>query len=687
MAETPFIVACFFAIIMLILPAAWHIRARNASTLLYIFWSLVGNVIYFVNSLVWRGNIRNPAPVWCDISTKLVVGLSVGLPSASLCIQRRLYNASRLSTASGSASDRSRQTAIDLAIGLGIPALVMIVHYVVQGHRYDIFEDFGCWPTLYPTAIAIPLVLMWPLLMSTISIPYCVASYISFTRRRVEFQRYLAASSSTGLNTDRYMRLMALASTELVIVLPLNILSISSNLSHGLQPWVSWAHVHADWMRVSYFTRWMYTRNKKWYIEFSVARWAIPISGILFFLFFGLASEARKDYACAFDLLLRLFGVRSTRYDGSSSSKSRSLFDRFWKSDRGSSINASTLTNLPSPRSPNSKRAQRDTIPSFGNDFDVEHGTISSRLGMIAGSTELYERGITPSEESHARTMSGEEDVYDVLSRPALQIPDAVYSPPNLVRRDSYGFSTTQRGYGHRTRPSIARSEMSDDTICVSPTSLKGKGKHSRGDSLSGLLSGMASPTTPSSGHPKSPTTPLTATSVRSWDTMKPLPPTPGGSRPASQFTLLSAAPLAVDEQDEYLQAAMASSLDLQEPAAVYNQNTPPTITTSSSTIQRPTQDNQPARALPAAFIRHPLFESAEDGEASVYHTPAAEPRRLSVLSTSTIVDPQAVPIERIHSPTRLGSSHTTLTRSESTTRSPSSPKSKSTKSTTVTRL
>ena len=118
MAETPFIVACFVAIVMLLLPAAWHVRARNASTLLYIFWSLIGNTIYFINSLIWRGNIQNHAPVWCDISTscplsrvqltvfvgtKLVVGLSVGLPCASLCIQRRLYNASRLSTVSASA--------------------------------------------------------------------------------------------------------------------------------------------------------------------------------------------------------------------------------------------------------------------------------------------------------------------------------------------------------------------------------------------------------------------------------------------------------------------------------------------------------------------------------------------------------------------------------------------------------
>lgn len=67
MRELPFIIACGFATVLLLLPAPWHIRSKNSGTLLYIFWSLTGNVIYFVNAIVWNGNIRNPAPIWCDI--------------------------------------------------------------------------------------------------------------------------------------------------------------------------------------------------------------------------------------------------------------------------------------------------------------------------------------------------------------------------------------------------------------------------------------------------------------------------------------------------------------------------------------------------------------------------------------------------------------------------------------------
>lgn len=67
MRELPFTLGCGLAIICLLLPAAWHIRSKNSGTLLYLTWSLTGNLIYFVNAIVWAENIDNPAPIWCDI--------------------------------------------------------------------------------------------------------------------------------------------------------------------------------------------------------------------------------------------------------------------------------------------------------------------------------------------------------------------------------------------------------------------------------------------------------------------------------------------------------------------------------------------------------------------------------------------------------------------------------------------
>jgi pheromone a factor receptor len=79
------------SMLLILLPLPWHWSARNVGTLLYIAWSFTGSLVFFVNSIVWNGNLSNPTPVWCDISTKFMVGLGVAVPAVSLCINRRLY--------------------------------------------------------------------------------------------------------------------------------------------------------------------------------------------------------------------------------------------------------------------------------------------------------------------------------------------------------------------------------------------------------------------------------------------------------------------------------------------------------------------------------------------------------------------------------------------------------------------
>lgn len=74
------------------------------------FWAGFASLIQFVNSVVWNGTAENLAPLWCDIcesqtllsrswldagnflATKFVIGAGVGIPAASLSINRRLYN-------------------------------------------------------------------------------------------------------------------------------------------------------------------------------------------------------------------------------------------------------------------------------------------------------------------------------------------------------------------------------------------------------------------------------------------------------------------------------------------------------------------------------------------------------------------------------------------------------------------
>ena len=57
----------FLGFVLSLIPLRWHIQAWNSGTCAFMLWTATACLISFVNSLIWVGNINNPAPVWCDI--------------------------------------------------------------------------------------------------------------------------------------------------------------------------------------------------------------------------------------------------------------------------------------------------------------------------------------------------------------------------------------------------------------------------------------------------------------------------------------------------------------------------------------------------------------------------------------------------------------------------------------------
>lgn len=68
-------------------------------------WVSLGCVVYTVDAIIWNGNLSNPAPIWCDISTKIQLGVSIALPAVSLCINRRLFNIATMKYASATSRE------------------------------------------------------------------------------------------------------------------------------------------------------------------------------------------------------------------------------------------------------------------------------------------------------------------------------------------------------------------------------------------------------------------------------------------------------------------------------------------------------------------------------------------------------------------------------------------------------
>jgi len=122
-ANHAFTVFSLFAFTSASVPLTWHLTEAsswNAGTCLFIFWSGFSSLVWFVNSIVWDGNIVNWTPAWCDIcefrslpkcffflrvlggalklvpcalhvATRVAIATAVGIPASMLVIQRRLY--------------------------------------------------------------------------------------------------------------------------------------------------------------------------------------------------------------------------------------------------------------------------------------------------------------------------------------------------------------------------------------------------------------------------------------------------------------------------------------------------------------------------------------------------------------------------------------------------------------------
>ncbi|KAK7680870.1 hypothetical protein QCA50_016180 [Cerrena zonata] len=292
-------IVSFIGLVLSLVPLPWHLQAWNSGTCFFMMWTALASLNKFVNSVVWAGNAIDSAPAWCEISTRITIGVSIGIPAASLCINRRLYKIARVSAVTISRAEKRRAVIIDTLICIVFPCICMALAYIVQGHRYDIFEDLGCRPAIFNTVPAYFLVSMWPIVIGSISAVYCILSLRALLARQAQFNQFLSAGSS--LTMSRYLRLMALAFTDLCLTVPLGIYQVCSNAVGGdVEPWRGWADAHFNFNRVGQFPAGMWRADRNVEIPLELDRWIVPCCAFIFFAYFGFAEEARRNYVNAY---------------------------------------------------------------------------------------------------------------------------------------------------------------------------------------------------------------------------------------------------------------------------------------------------------------------------------------------------------------------------------------------------
>ncbi|KAI1782019.1 pheromone A receptor-domain-containing protein [Ganoderma leucocontextum] len=298
-AELPYV--AFVAAFLVLVPLPWHWRSGNVATLAMVAWLFVINVIYGVDAIIWSHNVKITALVWCDITGKIIIGAQMALPAACMCISIHLAQVASVARVQNTGADKRRRMIIELLLCFGIPLLWMGLHYLVQGHRFDIIEFYGCRPNTY---ISIPgILLLWvpPLIYSLVTLVFSAIALKYFLQHRITFARYLENSNS-GLTASRYLRLMAMAFVEIIIT------TVSSSItlwftSLSLRPWTNFADVHYDFSRVATLPIVFAPRTITSY--YYVTWYIIPVSSLIFFVFFAFGQDAIREYSACFAWIRR----------------------------------------------------------------------------------------------------------------------------------------------------------------------------------------------------------------------------------------------------------------------------------------------------------------------------------------------------------------------------------------------
>ncbi|KAJ3505020.1 hypothetical protein NLJ89_g7634 [Agrocybe chaxingu] len=284
----------FIAAFSLIFPLPWHWRAGNVATLSIIGWLFVINMIYAVDAVIWANSVDIVVPVWCDITTKLIIGANFSLPAACLCICIHLEQVSSVRLARTSLSDKRRRQYFEALMCLGLPVIFMALHYVVQGHRFDIIENYGCRPSTYFSIPAIFIVWLPPILIAIGALVFAALALRHFMIRRLSFAAHLSSSNSS-LTPSRYLRLMVMSALQMFWSLVVTAYALWFTVTAvRIRPWTTWADVHSDWLRIDLFPA-LFTPP---FVEraFYVLWWLVPVSTFLFVGFFSFGKDATDEY-------------------------------------------------------------------------------------------------------------------------------------------------------------------------------------------------------------------------------------------------------------------------------------------------------------------------------------------------------------------------------------------------------
>jgi len=383
------------------------------------FWVGLSCLTFFVNSIVWDGNVFNWAPVWCDISSRVVLATNVAIPACALCIQRRLYHIVSDPSVTVTKAEKRRAVMVDSLIGLGLPIVAVILAYIVQTRRFDIFEEIGCYPATLNTALSLVLISSLPIILGCITAVYCSLNIWHFWRKRQTMKALLQASTGS-INLSRYIRLMILCGIDIVCTIPLGAWGLYNQMTLDVVvPWPGWKAVHANGSLVGQIPSALWRSDQNSITALELTRWSSVMCAIIFFIFFGFADEAKRNYSSALRSVAKRVGYTSFQPDLSAS----------WAYTRGSKTFG---------RRPMSEASLENVIlPVFEKEPQTPTSGKINPFGSPYGSTITVSTTYESDTKRPRSTTSSSEDAESIITPFTPTSATSLVPPPRVHNSDS----------------------------------------------------------------------------------------------------------------------------------------------------------------------------------------------------------------------------------------------------------
>ncbi|KZV62111.1 fungal pheromone STE3G-protein-coupled receptor [Peniophora sp. CONT] len=296
-------VACFIssAMLLLLLLTSFARQRWNLGLAFLCFWLFLENLTTAVNLIIWSDNADVKLYVYCDIVTHLQMIAFVVKPMATLIITRRLFLIASLQSVEAPSKAALPDPSVGSTIISGISSTLIVVQdYVNQGSRFQVKEVFGCTNAADFSIAEILLIESWSILPSIIASSVSARVALVFYRQRKDINRFLRSNGS-GVTRTSYLRILLLASIDVLLTLPIGIANTSLAIKSGLDQnlltvYPGWKLLHTGWAPASIPYRALKADGVSTLARFYFSYWSSPVLAFVIFGLFGLTPEARASY-------------------------------------------------------------------------------------------------------------------------------------------------------------------------------------------------------------------------------------------------------------------------------------------------------------------------------------------------------------------------------------------------------